>query len=335
MSRIVSDCRAGLRALIPLPALILSSCGGGNAAGDAASATTPGPVATAAGQPCGIEGSGRATRLSGCVPGADTVPPRSGALWQGRFIGTVKIGAAQYFGDAIFTTDGAVRLYVGGAYDPTGVVQVTRPDSSAQFVGTLKGSGGNASGTGIVVGQGCAVSVPGRFCGAAAQASMAIGVRYTGVDFGQIQGELHVTTESGDETWSLDLRDLNNYYVLPARLESLAGPYLEKLAEFAGDGDTVLSLDGAGRLFFQSPSSGCVGNGTLTPHLDGTVNVYDVTLDVEGCQAPRAYLNGVFGGLATTTPSTVWDYDSLLRMWLARTDGTSSPAALTLLADPR
>ena len=62
----------------------------------------------------------------------------------------------------------------------------------------------------------------------------------------------------------------------------------------------------------------------------GALNVYDVTLTVAGCVAPYDYLNAQYQGLATTTPSTVWDYDSLLRMWLSRAGGGSTPA-LTML----
>jgi len=57
----------------------------------------------------------------------------------------------------------------------------------------------------------------------------------------------------------------------------LAGHYQETLAEFALDGDTIVSIVANGALSFQSANSGCTGNGTLRPHLDGAVNVYDVS----------------------------------------------------------
>jgi hypothetical protein len=116
----------------------------------------------------------------------------------------------------------------------------------------------------------------------------------------------------------LELTPWNNYYVIPARLELLAGQYMEELAEFAFDGDVTISVDPAGQLFFQSARSGCIGNGALAPHLDGKFNVFDVTLTIESCNAAYAYLNGAYEGLATTTPSTYWDYDSLLRIWCQR-----------------
>ena len=95
-----------------------------------------------------------------------------------------------------------------------------------------------------------------------------------------------------------------------------------------------MSIDLAGKLSFQSAHSGCIGNGTLAPHLDGKFNVYDVALTIENCNATYAYLNGAFEGLATTTPSTAWDYDALLRAWVSKRDGAPSPAAVTLLGAP-
>lgn len=62
-----------------------------------------------------------------------------------------------------------------------------------------------------------------------------------------------------------DLTSWDNYYVLPSRLDDLTGQYQEELAEFAPDGDAIMSVDGDGRIFFQSAHSACTGNGTLAP----------------------------------------------------------------------
>ena len=71
------------------------------------------------------------------------------------------------------------------------------------------------------------------------------------------KGDIHVTTKAGDEIWSPALSEWNNYYVLPATAENVAGQYTEVLAEFALDGDTIMSVDLAGKLSFQSAHSGC------------------------------------------------------------------------------
>ena len=58
MTRIIRDCSACGRALVPLTILFLSSCGGGSTATDAAPAIASGTLAKVSGGGCGIEGSG-------------------------------------------------------------------------------------------------------------------------------------------------------------------------------------------------------------------------------------------------------------------------------------
>jgi len=263
-------------------------------------------------------------------------PPESGDAWQGRYVGTVTIGDIQYFGDAMITADGLIRLYVGGPYNDNGVLPVTVPASSAQLVGTLQGKADQISGDGLVYGQECAASHPSRFCAEIGHASISIAV--VSVDpWNDIQGKILVTTSAGTETWSLDVYAFSNYYVdLPATQGGLAGQYQEELADFAHSGDTIININAAGVLFLQSASSGCTGNGQLRPHLDGAVNVYDVSLIISGCNAQYNYLNSTFDGLATTSPSDQWNYDVFLRMWLSQPnpDGSgSSPPALTTWAE--
>jgi hypothetical protein len=272
------------------------------------------------------------------------VPPpvvtlESGDAWQERYIGTVTIGDVQYFGDAVLTADGLIRLYVGGPSDDDGAMPPTVPASSAQLVGTLRGQTNQISGDGLVFGQECAASDPGRFCTAIGQANISIAVGPAApfaTIFATLQGQILVTTSAGTETWTLDMQAFSNYYIdLPATQGGLAGKYQEELADFAQSGDTIISIDAEGVLFFQSASSGCTGNGQVRPHLDGAVNVYDVSLTISGCNAPYNYLNSTFDGLATTGPSNEWDYDSNLRMWLSQPNQNvsgSSPPALTTLA---
>jgi hypothetical protein len=263
------------------------------------------------------------------------VPSESGDAWQGRYVGTVTIGGVQYFGDALLTADGLVRLYVGGPYGNDGVLQQTVPAGSAQLVGTLQRQTNQISGDGLVFGQECAASEPIRFCAEIGHANISIAV--VSDSQADIQGHILVTTSAGTETWSLDLGPWPNYYTLPVTQGDLVGHYQEELAEFSINGDTIISIAADGSLFFQSPGSGCTGSGQSQPHLNGAVSVYDVSLTISGCQAPYDYLNGTFSGLASVSPSDYWDYDTLLRMWLsqdANVSGTSAPA-LTLLGLPQ
>jgi hypothetical protein len=237
----------------------------------------------------------------------------------------------QYYGDALLTVDGAVRLYVGGPYSGNDqLVQLTRADGAVQFVGDIQGDGNQASGTGVVIGLNCAApAVPGRFCMAAAPAEINVS---SGASDGAIQGNLQVTTSTGAETWSLNLVAWDNYYLVPAYVSGLTGVFQESLAEFAGSGVTTVTVDAQGGLSFQSADTGCIGAGTLTPHLDGSFDVYDIVLTINSCQGGYGYLNGVFDGLATTTPSDYWDYDLLIRVWLSTPAGAVSPAALIMLS---
>jgi hypothetical protein len=289
--------------------LLLAGCGGGDAQSTVPASTT----------------SSAPSRI---------VTPESGDAWQGRYVGTVTIGGVQYFGDAMLTADGLVRLYLGSPYDNDGLIPQSVPASSAQLVGSLQEQTNQISGDGVVFGQQCGASDPIRFCADIGHANISIAV--SSVDSSHvIQGDIVVTTSAGTETWALDLYSFSNYYVdLPATEGGLAGNYQEEFADFALGRDTIISIDAEGVLSFQSASSGCTGNGQLRPHLNGAVNVYDVALTISGCNAQHSYLNGTLTGLATTSPSDEWDYDSNLRMWLSQPDPGSgaSPPALTTWA---
>ena len=118
---------------------LLDACGGGGS-GQSAGATTS--SAAAAGEPAQVE---------------------STQVWTGHYVGAVRIADVTYFGDAVVTADGAVRLYIGGPYDDGGELQVARPESSEQFVGKIQMSAGQWSGSGVIIGQECAINRPTGF----------------------------------------------------------------------------------------------------------------------------------------------------------------------------
>ena len=291
-------------------------------------------------------------RVGEVVEVVGTISPESGVMQaqsiatkdvspqrlHGRYIGTVTIGDQQLFGDAIITVDGAVRLYVGGPYDAGGELQETRPaGGSAQFVGHLETAGiASGSATGLVIGQGCTDPQVVRFCSEAANGEMTFTISPVsgGAVDANLNGVLHVATSGGEETWSLDLGDWTNWYLLSASEDNPGQfQYREELAEFATDDDTVITFSGS-QLQFQSAHSGCTGNGTMVPHLDGAFYVFDVILDIGNCNATYARFNGRFEGLASDTASNVWDYDTQLRMWLSKPEGTEPRVALTMLSAP-
>jgi hypothetical protein len=295
-------------------------------------------------QPSGIEGSG--TRKAPPPSPTPSPPsPRPGAPssrpgapspsgiphTHGRFVGTVKIGDTTYFGDALITVDGAVRLFVGAPGSNDGALQVIKPSVSEQFVGTVTLQGTAASGTGVVMGQYCAgVKVPGPYCGknAAGEIHLTMGSSLT-VGLG-LQGDVQVA--NGAPEWILDLGYWPNYYELPAT--PYTGELREDIAEFSTNGDTIITFDGNGSLFFQSVSSGCVGNGVMRRHLDGHYGVYDVSLTLANSKPPYTYLNGEYAGLAADSAGNYWDYDDELRIWVSSTTAGLAAPALTMLATP-
>jgi hypothetical protein len=280
--------------------------------------------------------SGTATSVDSNVTPAPPAPTAPTQAPTGHYVGAVTVAEVTYFGDAVFTRDGAVRLYVGGPYDNGGELQLTRPESSEQFVGTIEMRDTQWSGSGLIIGQECAINAAGRFCGqpAPAEISATAQLNTDGSGSSVLRGEIRVTTSSGTETWPLSLQLWGSGDPTLARSAMAAGQYKEVLAEFASAGDVIMHIDSSGKLFFQSANSGCVGNGALVPHLDGAADTYDVTLMMENCNGAYAYLNGPYDGIGLFTASSYWDYDSQLRMWLSKPTEETPLAALTTLGEP-
>jgi hypothetical protein len=293
---------------------LLDACGGGGSgqsAGSTSSSATGATTSSTAGTPAPTQGL------------------------TGHYVGSVTIAGTTYFGDAVVTQDGAIRLYVGGSYAASAGGQnivTVRPESSEQFVGTLQIRGGQWSGSGLIFGQECAIHPANRFCGEPAPAEFTANASSVTDEAikASLQGQIQVVTSDGTETWSLDLGLW--FFGGPWGLPS--GQLTEVLAEFATSSDVIVNLDSSGRLFFQSPGSGCVGNGTLAPHAAGPAGIYDVTLLMESCSGAYAYLNGTYGGFALASPSSIWQYDSLLQIWLSKGSANGSPAGLTMLGEP-
>lgn len=240
-----------------------------------------------------------------------------------------------YFADAMLTADGLIRLYLGGPYDNDGAIPQAAPASSAQLVGTLQGQANQISGDGLVFGQQCEASDPIQFCAEIGHANISVAYSTDTGSFPAIKGNIFVTTSSGTENWPLNMSLYGPNYISRLTPEDIAGIYTEELADFALSGDTLITIDDKGVLSFQSASSGCTGNGQVQPHLNGAQNIFDVTLIISGCNAQYSYFNGTYDGLATTTTSNEWDYDSNLRMWLSQPNpdvSGASPPALTTWA---
>src|SRR5512134_4197514 len=143
-------------------------------------------------------------------PASQSSPPFAAELvHDGHYRGAAAIGGADYSHhvEALFTADGEVQLHVGGpgagndvrsgaGVPPTAL----KPAEAALFVGNVSWTGAEGRGQGVVIGERCTVTSPGRFCGAPAPAELSASQTR-----GRISGELRVTTARGVDTWALDI----------------------------------------------------------------------------------------------------------------------------------
>jgi hypothetical protein len=278
--------------------------------------------------------------LVGCNQHHDRLgaPPAEAAeseiVGHGHFRGTITIGGQSYHAEALLTVDDSARIYIGAPLDgPLSGAGLSNdllnPEESAQFVGNLELDGDRGFGNGVVIGQQCAASDPGSFCDAPALAE----IRITEATSGRLTGWLRVSTNEGEDIWILDVGAWSLYYEESASVaDPPRGVRNVQLAHFAQSGDVILTIDPVGRFFFQGPNSGCTGNGTLVPHLDGEFYVFDVALVIENCGASYSFLNKEFTGLAIATQDNAWGYDFRLLMFLSTPDGAGAPAAVTMFA---
>ncbi len=242
----------------------------------------------------------------------------------GRFIGVVRIGNIDYFGDALVAEDGRVRLYVGGPYATSDLLQVTRASGAMQFVGTIDLRNGGMFGSGVVLEEGCG---SGPDCSTPISAELNIAPIKT-----QMRGEIRLLGPRESEIWSVDMTKWDNYYAREAAISSMAGQYEELISELSERTRTLIRIDESGKLSFEDAQTGCSGRGTMTPHSSGAFNVYDVEIHVEACDSLQSLMNGNWEGLAAESASSVHNSDSLLRIWLSAQNGSATEAAITLLA---
>ena len=114
-------------------------------------------------------------------------------------------------------------------------------------------------------------------------------------------------------------------YGVPATPDDISGSYSGQLA---GE-ELVISIDAAGGLFFQQVATGCVANGSASPHRSG-FNVYDVELEISNCVGDFENLNRQLTGLATLAAEGDPGLRERLVLWLStpgRTyEGGNDPA---------
>jgi hypothetical protein len=249
----------------------------------------------------------------------------------GHFRGTATRGSDVVHTEIIIAADGASRLYLGAANvkwsaDNSLVPSLLAPADPMHASGHVVVEDERATGAGILVGENCSVATNRPVC--TAPANVEVDLRMSrGVNDG-VAGEMRIGAPL-TATWQISARQWNFYYRNPAKTEHLDGIVAEQLSELGRAEKMRIIVDTSDRVFFQSTTTGCIGNGTLAPHADGRFMVFDVSVLIESCAERFAHLNGPYGGLATWTNDTLWDYDSSLLMYLSSTDA-GTPRAFTM-----
>jgi len=177
-----------------------------------------------------------------------------------------------------------------------------------------------------MVSERCRGATNGEFCDGGVPAELEL----TKLGNKELNGTLHYDAREGLVSWAVSMTwPTSTYARFAAEFSHVSGAYREVLADFAHDGDVIVTVDGNGRWFFQSAHTGCTGDGALAPHGDGTVNVYDVELLIANCDAEFAHLNRSFGGVATRSTGGM-DWGDWLVFWLSSPDAEPNPVALTM-----
>lgn len=272
---------------------------------------------------CGGD-SGDSGQVGGSPPG-DTnsilcqVDIREGRPAGGYFVGVVAAGFAdgyvEGYGEALITQFGHVRVHIQGLGEGL-------PDY--QFVGVTDWTS-----------VGLAGELRPEACGDSNCLTQGAHLTLTSLCQGTVTGYISwdnwgATPFDGPLEFSLQWPTTT--YTLPATFGLVEGDYSEQLAVFGEPGDVVLNVDSEGAIFFQSPTTGCTGNGTLEPHPDGEYNAYDVQLGIANCQGDYAYLNREFAGLATRSIGDL-DWGDWLVLWLATPEaayGSATDPAFTM-----
>ena len=274
---------------------------------------------------CGDSSSSAPASAPPLLPGPTPPPTASGptpnSIRGGYFAGQV----GRYYAEGIVTEDGSARLYIQGP--PRDASEEFEP---VQFVGSLVPQADwSAVGAGILIGERCRSTADGHFCNGGVPAELDL------TTLGERLLEGRLIHQAGDWVGEAGLEVFmswpsDSYLVEKASFENVVGAYREALADFAQAGDVISTVDGAGRWFFQSAHTGCTGNGTLSPHGDGALNVYEVELLIEGCDADYDYLNRSYLGLATRSIGDYWEWGDWLVFFLSSPVGEPDPVALTL-----
>ena len=279
-----------MRALILVPVLLLSACGGGSSGNNNSSDTSVPPF---------VDGPFVGGAFYGNV---DTGP-------RGPFIGA----------EAVLSPDGQVRI---GLADASGTVdRPVNPVVYSQIVGRVSTSDVETWTSALIAGETCSSSSEQWGCGVAAP----IEIRFTLWGGRDVVAELRGETSFGTGTFTLALRLGNFADSVSLKRDQGLWPLFSDFAVFPDTAATSIDPDGA--VFFQSSTTGCTGNGRLTPSGEG--RVYSVELSIGNCNSEFGRLNTDLAGLASYEGIDAWGGQTL-RFLLSTPEGSLAPVALRM-----
>jgi len=248
---------------------------------------------------------------------------------EGYYAGSVIIDGDGRTAEGLISADGLIRFRLQG------------PDI-LQFAGSAQLQGNELVGSGVLIGENCGMSRAGLFCSASAPATISLRLNRPDRPWqlrGTIGYDLPGTRVAAQlsMTWASQTSGTDG--PRPASDRIVAGLYdidpfnAAITLNSSAISDASLSIDGQGRLFFQSPSTGCTGNGTIGLHSEGHFTAYDIALSIAGCSESFGFLNTEFEGLATGYYRIYdpFDFVTWMSAWLTSID-TSTPAAITIEA---
>lgn len=228
----------------------------------------------------------------------------SGAPRGSYFSGSLSSGSRSGFAEGILTEYGEIRIHIT---DTGGI-------PTSHFVGDVAA---RFSGDGELRVEACSGA---ESC--AQFATTGAGIRITESCAGSFGGSFEwgyaaMGYQNGAE-FAFDPA-AGSAYGFPAMPDAIQGSYAGQLA---GE-DVVISIDGAGALFFQQAPTGCIANGSASPHGSGGFNVYDVELEISNCAGDFNNLNRPFTGLATLAAGGGPGVRERLVLWLSTPGPTS------------
>ncbi len=259
------------------------------------------------------------------MPSPTVSTPPAAAEPSVGYVGYFSGHVASHYAEALVTEDKQVRIWISSAPQCA-----SRPDATTnpvQFVGTLDVYFNGAAAIGNLVDEGDGSIWDGAdICASGVPAELIL----EKIGNKSIEGLLRIPSIAGSLDFALGMSwPTDTYVTQPGSIANASGFYVEALATFAASDDTVVIVDDDGRIFFQSAGSGCVGNGELIAHGDGSYSVYDVELRISDCGGNFAHLNRSFAGLGTRTVG-IWDWGDWLVLMLDAQEPGLPRVALTM-----